>query len=188
MGFWSIAAPIIGSVASGLLGASGARSQGRAIERANAPKPFWSRQTQEPWGPASNPLQEAIAEAMAIHRRNVNVRPPPSVSTSGIRGPSSQLRGLAEAMRERALNSQFIPQAQARMLEMASGTNPMVQSAFNRAEGYSNPLLEMLQSRAMSYGGAPGAYNNAAAPMSTLLQNLMGGQRYLGEEGPYTRE
>ena len=172
------------SLLSGFQGASSARRQARAIEEANKPKPFWQTTSQTPWEPASNPLQDAIQEALSIHRGNQGMRPPPRISTAGIRGASGNLREIANAMRERAMTSQFMPQAQARALEMMSGTNPMVQSAFGRAENYSNPLVEMLQQRAMSGGGGPGAFNSAAPDMTSFLQQLMGGQRTLGQPSP----
>lgn len=172
MAIWG---PLLGGLATGALGAYGASQQAAGAERAGQPQPFSSDTSREPWGPTLGPLEEALGISRDVFEHQRGYGPPPRVSTSGIQGASPNLRELADAMRQRAMTSTFVPDAQAGLMQFLQGPNPMMQQVFDRSQSYSNPLLEQISGR--SFGGD---YSNSGPQLQEFLSALLGGQRQLG--------
>ncbi len=172
---WAAAAPLIGSVASGLLGSSNAKEQNRAAERAAQPQPYSSDTTRSPWGPATGPLEEALEMARELFDRNSQAGGPPRISTSGITGASPRLRELADLMHQRATTSTFIPDMQSGLTNFLQGPNSMMQSTFDRASNYENPMLQALLTQGQGSG-----FNSSQGQMQGFLDSLLGGQTQLG--------
>lgn len=171
------AAVLGGSLLSGALGAMNARNANRAAERAAQPQPYERHETREPWAPARSLLEEALGMARDHYEHGLGYRPPPMLSSAGISGAPPELREIAAAMRERALNSQFIPNMQAGLTSFLQGPNPMMQAVFDRAMNYHNPMLDMLTSRGMA---GPGSFDTGSGQIQSFLSDLLAGQQQLG--------
>jgi len=174
MGFWAAAIPALIGAAGSAFAAKSANKGGTRSSR----EPFEERSVRTPYGPTQQNLTELPFLLRNIFERRRNTKAPPRISSSGIRGASPHLQELAAAMRERAMNSDFIPNAQKYATSRLGKANPMMQSVFDKAMDYKSPALEMLQRRAQG-----GDFSRQSPAMSGFLNNLLGGQRSLGEEG-----
>ncbi len=159
---------LLGGVLSGVGGAAAASSAPTGN--------FTQTGSREPWGPASDSLRDALAQAMAMYQQSRDAPPPPTVSTAGIMGASPRMRDLAGAMYDRSMTSTFVPQAQEQLSQFMQGPNPMMQAAFDRAQSYRNPLFDQLSQR--GFGGGFAGYRQ---PMQGFLGNLLEGQQSLGQ-------
>ena len=165
--------PLLAGALSGIGGYIGGRNQRKAAEQANRPQPFWEHSERAPWDPAAHRLSQVPEIAYSDFMRARRFRPPPG--RSSVRGPSSQMRGLVDAIRNRAMTSTFIPDMQSRALEMATSPNPFMEQVFKRAGNYQNPALSRMLERGLS-GGIGGS-----RMLRGVLENLIGGQERLGE-------
>ena len=169
---------LIPALLSAVGGANAARNQQRGIDAAAAPRPFEENVTRDPWGPAAGRLAELPGIAEGIFQGALDFRPPPTASFGG---PSSQMREIVEAIRNRAMGSTFVPEAQELALGMAREPNQMISSVFDRAMsgGSTRPQFEQLWNR-----GSTGGFNRGRGMFEGFLSQLLGGQQRLGEPAP----
>lgn len=175
------AAMLGASLLSGVMGARNASSANRAAEAASRPQPYSRDEERNPWGPTVAPLQDMVGMARDLYERNSRAPGPPMRGAGGIRGASPRLRELANAMRERAMGSSFIPDMQDRLSNFMEGPNPMMQQVFDRSMNYKNPLLDMLTQQGQA---GPGSFDTGSSQLQGFLTNLLGGQQQLGATPP----